>query len=407
MLFCISLILYIMNVIVVLFWFALFIVLYTYIGYALLLGLLVKIKAFFSPYQKPISLADDALPSVTLVVAAYNESDCIGEKIHNSMTLQYPADKLQFLFVTDGSTDNTNHIVSQYPNINLQYKSQRSGKIAAVHRIMPLIKTPIVIYTDANTMLNSEAIYNIVRHYNDPKVGAVAGEKRVYSGNSDSASGAGEGFYWSYESLLKKWDSELYSVVGAAGELFSIRTKLYEAVPTDTIIEDFYMTLRIAQQGYRVVYEPEARATELPSASTKEELKRKIRIAAGGWQSVMRLLPLFNIFRYGVLSFQYISHRVLRWTITPFALLVTFFLNAYLVYNNDTIMYKILFIFQSLFYLLALIGYILSKKQIKQKIFFIPFYFCFMNYAVFAGLVRYLKGNQSVVWEKAKRSTAI
>jgi cellulose synthase/poly-beta-1,6-N-acetylglucosamine synthase-like glycosyltransferase len=396
-----------MNVIVVLFWLALLIVFYTYIGYALLLGLLVKIKGFFSPYQKPILLSDDALPSVTLVVAAYNEADCIAEKIHNSMTLQYPTNKLQLLFVTDGSTDNTNHIISQYPNINLQYQPQRSGKIAAVHRIMPLVKTPIVIYTDANTMLNPEAVHNIVRHYNDPKVGAVAGEKRVYSGSSDSASGAGEGFYWRYESLLKKWDSALYSVVGAAGELFSIRTNLYEAVPTDTIIEDFYMTLRIAQQSYRVVYEPEACATELPSASTKEELKRKIRIAAGGWQSIMRLLPLLNIFRYGVLSFQYISHRVLRWTITPFALLFTFLLNGYLVYSNNNILYKILFTSQLLFYILALIGYILSKRQIKQKVFFIPFYFCFMNYAVFAGLARYLKGNQSVVWEKAKRSTAL
>ena len=154
----------------------------------------------------------------------------------------------------------------------------------------------------------------MVRHYADPTVGAIAGEKRVQM--SAEASGAGEGLYWKYESLLKKWDSRLYSAVGAAGELFSVRTDLYAPVEKDTLIEDFVMTMRIAKQGFRIVYESEAYAVESHSADVKEELKRKIRISAGGLQAVWRLRDLLNPFKYGVLSFQYWSHRVLRWTLS-------------------------------------------------------------------------------------------
>lgn len=385
-----------------LFWSSLLLVVYTYIGYGVLLRLLLGIKRLWGKTASPLGFDANNTPAVTLLVAAYNEADCIVQKIENSLALDYPADRLKLLFVTDGSTDETPHIISRYPQIQLLHTNARSGKIAAVHRSMAYVTTPYVVFTDANTLLNPDSIQQMVRHYSNPKVGAVAGEKRVQSEAADSASGAGEGFYWRYESTLKKWDSELYSVVGAAGELFSIRTELYESVPPDTIIEDFYMTLLIAQRGYKVIYEPLACATELPSASSGEELKRKIRIAAGGWQAISRLLPLLNTFKYGVLSFQYLSHRVLRWTITPLALVLTFLLNMPLAYFVGGI-YTWLFITQIIFYTLAFMGYLLEQKKVKIKVFFIPFYFVMMNYAVFAGFVRYWRGNQSVVWEKAKR----
>ncbi|MEM9824441.1 MAG: glycosyltransferase family 2 protein, partial [Bacteroidota bacterium] len=304
--------------------------------------------------------------------------------------------------------DRTPDVISAYPlpegvQLDVYHSPERRGKIAAVERIMEYVDTPIVIYTDANTFVNKQAIRNIVRHYKDPKVGAVAGEKRIQLGDKDAANSAGEGIYWKYESTLKRWDSELHSVVGAAGELFSIRTDLYEAVPQDTIIEDFFMTLRIAQKGYQVVYEPAAFAVETSSASVKEELKRKIRIAAGGIQAIIRLAPLLNIFKYGLLSFQYISHRVLRWTLAPIALPILLFVNAYLAFPG-AYLYQLLFLGQVLFYGLALIGYILEKKKIKFKAFFVPYYFCIMNYAVFRGFYRIMTGNQSVVWERAKRA---
>lgn len=385
-----------------LFWVSLFIAVYTYVGYGILLFFLVKIKQKMQPAQNNFYSYEE-LPDVTLFIAAYNEEDFIGEKIENSLELDYPKEKLRIVVVTDGSDDKTPGLVAQYAEVSHFHQPERSGKIAAVNRVMPYVKSPIVIYTDANTLLNKEVIVEIAKHFKDPRVGAVAGEKRVHMGEQDTASGAGEGIYWKYESALKRWDSALYSVVGAAGELFAIRTMLHKEVPQDTIIEDFYTTLTIAKQGYRVVYEPQAYAVEGPSASVKEELKRKIRIAAGGIQAIVRLRALLNFFKYGVLSFQYISHRVLRWTITPFAMLAMLVSN-FLLLKSGPPLYIAFFAGQALFYLMAFIGYLLEARQVKYKIFFIPYYFFIMNYAVFGGIIRYIRGAQSVVWERAKRA---
>lgn len=387
-----------------LFWVFLFIIFYTYVGYGLVLFLLIKLKRISNP-GKPLlySLNEKLLPEVTLLVAAFNEEDYITEKIKNSIALNYPQDKLKFLFVTDGSDDTTPDLVRKYSEIKLLHEPIRKGKIAAVERAMHFVESEIIVFTDANTMLNRDAVLNMVRHYADPTVGAIAGEKRIFVQDKDNASGAGEGFYWKYESKLKAWDSELYSVVGAAGELFSIRKHLFEPVPADTLIEDFYLTLTIAKKGFRVIYEPYAYAMEGPSASVKDELKRKIRIAAGGIQAIVRLKALLNIFKYGILSFQYISHRVLRWTITPIALLLVFFINIPLAIDN--LFYSFILGCQLVFYLLSSVGYILAKKDIKIKALFVPYYFCMMNYAVFRGMIRYFKGSQSVLWEKAERAT--
>lgn len=389
-----------MDLVGVIWWVCLFVVVYTYLGYGVLLYGLVSIKrGFQKKHQEPSA----HLPEVTLLVAAYNEEDYIEDKILNSLALDYPKDKLHFLFVTDGSSDRTPEIVKQYPQIKLLHELERRGKIAATHRAMPHVQTPVVVYTDANTSVNRQAIRNIVRHFNNEEVGAVACEKRIRVQEADNASSAGEGFYWKYESALKKWDYELYSVVGAAGELFAVRTALYEDIPSDTIIEDFYLTLRIAKKGYRVAYEPNAYASETASSSVNEELKRKIRIAAGGIQAITRLKGLLNIFRYGTLSFQYISHRVLRWTITPVALLLVFLLNGILV-AQGSLFFEVTLVAQLVFYCLAWVGYLLEGRKIKRKLFFIPYYFFIMNYAVYRGFIRYFTGSQSVLWERAQRA---
>ena len=402
-----------------LFWLLLFGVFYSYFGYGILLFFLIKIKRAFSskPNKTFARLDDECLPSVTFLVAAFNEEAWIDEKIRNSFTLYYPEDKISFFFVTDGSTDSTpdkirvyqNNLVQNSPNtgfvlrrhhVQLFHQPERRGKIAAVERVMPFVKTPIVIFTDANTDLNKDAIRNIVRHYSDPSVGAVAGEKRVLM--SGEASGAGEGFYWKYESLLKKWDSELHSVVGAAGELFSMRTELFMPVEKDTLIEDFVMTLRVAQRGFKVIYEPDAYAVEGHSADIKEELKRKIRISAGGLQAIWRLRALLNPFKYGILTFQYVSHRVLRWTLAPIALPIIFIINIYLA--KTSAFYTFTFGCQMIFYTLSALGWACEQFKLKIKMFYIPYYFCMMNYSVYRGFIRLVKGSQSVVWEKAKRA---
>ncbi|PWS29201.1 glycosyl transferase [Pedobacter yonginense] len=382
-------------------WIALFLVIYTFVGYGFLLYLLILIKRIF---KKPIQFKySESLPTVTLLIAAYNEEGIIVEKIHNTLALDYPKNKLQIVFITDGSNDRTPELIKPFSEVLLLHSSERTGKMAAIKRAIPYANGEIMIFTDANTFLNKLAIKELVKHYQNEKVGAVAGEKRILVDEKADASSAGEGFYWKYESKLKKWDYELYSNVGAAGELFSIRTALYQPVESDTIIDDHMIAMRIAENGYIIAYEPEAYAMETASADTKEELKRKIRIAAGGIQSIFRLKKAANPFHYPLLTFQYISHRVLRWTITPFLLILVFVLNILIVAETNLLFYKLLLLAQSAFYLLSLLGLFFERRNIKIKAFFIPYYFCVMNYAVVAGIFRYLKKNQSAAWEKSKR----
>jgi biofilm PGA synthesis N-glycosyltransferase PgaC len=383
------------------FWVSLLVVFYTFFGYGIVLFLLVRFRRLIKG-KRTISKDIDNLPSCTLIIAAYNEADILDEKIKNTLALRYPSGKLSVLFVTDGSTDASPEIVKKYSSIQLLHSPERKGKIHAMHRAMHEVKTDIVIFTDANTFLNEDALVNIARHYGDASVGAVAGEKRVMIEETADAT-AGEGFYWKYESALKKWDSELYSVVGAAGELFSVRTGLYQPVPPDTVLDDFMISLRIAEKGYRIIYEPEAYAMETSSANVAEELKRKIRIAAGGIQSVLRLKSLLNPFCNTVLCFQYISHRVLRWTITPFLMIAAFVLSGCIAFYAHEKFYMLLFAAQASFYVLAILGWIVERRKLSIKILFIPYYFCVMNYAVIAGIRRYMRGAQSAAWEKAKR----
>lgn len=382
------------------------VVFYAYLGYGILLYIILKIRGK-KRAELPVPAAEN-LPEITFVVCAFNEAEWMHEKIANSLALDYPRDKVHFYFVTDGSDDATPDMVRQYPypdNVSWQllHQPERRGKIAAFHRAMEQVRTPIVVSTDANTRINREALLQMARHFQDPQTCAVAGEKRIAMAEKDSASSAGEGIYWKYESTLKRWDAELWSVVGAAGELFAIRSDLYEPVPPDTIVEDFYMTMRMAQRGYRVAYEPEAYAVERSSANVQEELKRKVRIAAGSWQAVTRLAPLLNIFRYGTLSFEYISHRVLRWTLAPAFLPVLLFVNGVLAIEKGGF-YLVTMLLQVLFYAAALLGYLLEQRQLKVKILFVPYYFCVMNYAQYAGFFRFMRKKQSVVWERAKRA---
>ncbi|MEP0711448.1 MAG: glycosyltransferase family 2 protein, partial [Algoriphagus sp.] len=299
------------------FWLSIGIIFYTFLGYGVVITLLSKLKKKKKTY--PI-LDEEDLPEVTLLIACYNEEEIVADKVKNSLALNYPKDRLQITFVTDGTTDGSLDLLTQYPQVKIDHSSARKGKIAAINRVMPGIATPITIFTDANVMLNPGAIRHLVHHFQSNLVAAVSGEKVVQSATADSASASGEGFYWKYESYLKRKDAEWNTLVGSAGELVAIRTNLYEAPEQDTIIEDFVMTVRLAAQGYKVSYEPQAIATETGSANVEEEEKRKIRIAAGGIQAICRLPEALNLLNHPGLTFQYLSHRVLRWTLMPLAL---------------------------------------------------------------------------------------
>lgn len=390
----------------IVFWILLFIIVYTYVGYGILLFLIIKIRRAFN-IGKKAEIDTSYEPEVTLFIAAYNEKDYVHAKMKNTLALEYPKEKLNIVWVTDGSDDGTPNLLKDYPNTTVHHLDERNGKIGAMNRGMQFVKTPIVIFSDANTNLGKESIRRIVNLFSSPKVGCVSGEKRIIDKESDVASGAGEGLYWKYESALKKWDAELYSVVGAAGELFAIRTALYRHVEKDTLLDDFMVSLRVAQDGYTIQYDPEAYAIESASANVKEELKRKIRISAGGIQSVVRLRSLLNIFKYGTLSFQYISHRVLRWTLTPLSLLLLIPVSFLLALNEGLLnfgLYSLLFWLQILFYVAALTGWFLENKSIKVKLLFVPYYFFIMNLSVVLGFFRYMKKSQSVNWERAQRA---
>ena len=391
----------IMSTLELVFWALIAIIVYTYVGYGIVLFFMIRIKRLFIK-KKDIQIKPDELPEVTLLIAAYNEQDYVKAKVENTLQLNYPAEKLHQIWVTDGSNDETPVRLKAYPEVEVLHKPERSGKIAAMNRGIGFVKTPIVIFSDANTLLGKESIMKIAEMFSNPKVGCVSGEKRIFNADAEAASAAGEGIYWKYESTLKRWDAELYSAVGAAGELFAIRTELFNEVEGDTLLDDFIISLRVAMRGYKIDYDPDAYAIETASANVKEELKRKIRIAAGGIQSVVRLYPLLNIFKYGMLSFQYISHRVLRWTVTPVALLFVLLLNIFLIPVSS--LYAVLMALQVIFYFSAFTGWILENKKMKVKLLFIPYYFFIMNYAVFMGFGRYLKKSQSVNWERAKRA---
>lgn len=395
----------------IIFWIALFIVFYTYLGYGIVLYLLVKLKELFvKPVRRTLPAADQDLPEVTLFITAFNEADIVDEKMENSLELDYPEEKLHIVWVTDGSDDDTNERLRTRwkEKATVFFQPERQGKTAAMNRGMKLVDTPIVVFTDANTMVNRRAIREIVLAFEDPRVGCVAGEKRIAVQEKDHAASGGEGIYWKYESTLKALDARLYSAVGAAGELFAVRRKLFAEMERDTLLDDFVLSLRIAMQGYLIAYCTEAYAIESSSADMREEEKRKVRIAAGGLQSIWRLRPLLNPFRYGILSFQYVSHRVLRWSVTPFLLFLLLPLNVLLLLMKahagaSCTLYGVLLALQILFYILGLWGYYLSTKQIKNKLLFIPYYFLFMNVNVLKGIGYLKKKRGTGVWEKAKR----
>uniref|UniRef100_UPI003217E4A8 glycosyltransferase family 2 protein n=1 Tax=uncultured Draconibacterium sp. TaxID=1573823 RepID=UPI003217E4A8 len=388
----------------ILFWFLLVILFYTYVGYAIVLWLLVKVKKIF--FRSHILEFEPGYePDVCLFVTAFNEKDYIKQKVENSFLLNYPKDKIQYLWMTDGSDDGTPDLLKEMDSrLEVHHQPERRGKMHAMNRGMKYVKAPIVIFSDSNTVLGKDSIREIVTKFSNPKVGCVAGEKRIVEEKSEAAAGAGEGLYWKMESWIKRNDSELNSAVGAVGELFAIRTDLFEDVETDTLLDDFIISLRIAQKGYKIAYTPNAYAEETASLNVKEELKRKVRIAAGGIQTIFRLKGLLNPFKNGILSWQYFSHKVLRWALAPVSLFVLFFVNLLMVSGQTNRFYLWFLWFQLLCYLVALLGWYFENRKLRMKLFFVPYYFVMINYASVRGIYRFFKGKQSVNWEKSKRA---
>ena len=389
----------------ILFWVCLFIVCYTYIGYGILLYIIIRLKRLFcGKPQETVLPADDQLPTMTLMICAYNEEDVVAEKMKNTLALDYPRDKFRIMWVTDGSNDHTNELLAAYPEVDIVFSPERRGKTAALKHGLQELKTRYVAFTDANTMLNPQAMREIARLFMDSTVGCVSGEKRVAAKTAGEMAAEGEGIYWRYESTLKRWDSELYSAMGAAGELYAIDPTLVHEVPNEALLDDFMMSMLIVADGKRIAYTPDAYAQEYGSADLAEESKRKRRIAAGGLQSIWWLRSMLNPFRQPIVAFQYISHRVLRWSVTPVAMVLLLLINIALVVLGAGKFFTIILLLQALFYLMAAAGWLLSRTGRRNKLLYTAYYFVFMNLNVFRGMA-YLKSHHtSGAWEKARRS---
>ena len=389
----------------ILFWAMLLIVFYTYIGYGILLYIIIRLRRLLkgAPLQ-PAMPADEDLPTMTLMICAYNEEDVVKEKMANTLALDYPKDKFRIMWVTDGSNDHTNELLKAYPEVDVVFSPERRGKTAALKHGLRELKTRYVAFTDANTMINSGALREIARLFSDPTVGCVSGEKRVAARKAGEMAAEGEGLYWKYESTLKRWDRELYSAMGAAGELYAIDPKLCREVPDEALLDDFMLSMYVVQAGKRIAYTPDAFAREYGSANIYEESKRKRRIAAGGLQSIWWLRSMLNPLRQPLVTFQYVSHRVLRWSITPIAMVLLLLINIALVIMGAGAFYTLALILQTLFYLMALAGWLQNRVGYKNKLLYTAYYFVFMNFNVFRGMA-YLKSHgKSGAWEKAKRS---
>jgi len=375
-----------------LFWIALIGIAYTYVGYGLIITLLARWRS------RPVR-REDITPSVTMLVAAYNEESCIAAKIENTLALDYPPDKIEIVVVTDGSTDHTNEIVAAYAErgVRLLYQPERRGKVGALIRAFPLIQSEIVVFSDANSYFAPDTLRKLVRAFADPEVGGVSGAKRM-TAQGNPTSSQGENLYWRYESYLKACDSAVSSVMGVPGEIWAARREAYILPDPDILLDDFVASLRMVEAGWRVVFEPEAIATEEAAPNLRAEWARRARNAAGGWQAFFKLPGMLR-HKSKLITFQYLSHRMLRWMATPSLFVALFLANWGLLALP---FYRLALAAQIAFFGLAGGGWWLATRGRRARGLLAPFYICMLNATALAGGWRYLRGKQSVLWAKVR-----
>ena len=378
-----------------LFWVSLGLAVYVYFGYPLVLMLLRQQRG-----EKPVALDTGHAPPVTLIVSAFNEEDVIGEKIANSLALDYPADLLEVLVVSDASEDRTDEIVeaSDDPRVRLLRMEERGGKTLGLNAAAEAATGEVLVFSDANAMYRADAIRALTRNFADPDVGAVVGES-TYS-DAANESEESESLYWRYETAIKRLESALGSAVGGDGAIYAIRRDLYQPMRADAL-SDFVNPCQIVQQGYRCIYEPAAVSVEEAAGTFDKEFRRKVRIVNRAWRAVMSMRSLLNPQKYGQFAFQLISHKLLRWLVMPM-LVVTFVTNALLVGEGG--IYTLAFFGQLVFYGLALIGASLVGTGPLPRVLFIPYYFCLVNFASLRGIIEAYRGRTYTTWSTSRES---
>jgi len=385
----------------IIFWFSIFLALYCYLGYPLILiilGLIFGKEPAFAKAMAGKLKKAEITPSVSLLIPVYNEEKIIKKKIENSLDLDYQKDKLEIVVASE-SDDRTNEIVKEYENrgVKLIEFAGREGKQYTIYRTLPKCQGEIIVLTDANGMFKKDALLKLVRNFADPRIGCVSGELK-YINPQETSIGESEGIYWRYEIFIKKLESKIQSILGANGSIYALRKELYSPI-SKYRGDDFELPIRVAQQGYGVVWEPEAISEEEVYPETIKEFKRKVVII--GWHFRGAFILLKESFKKNqpLLVFQLISHKILRWLIGFF--LVFIFLSNILLLDNP--FYLILFIGQIIFYSLAIFGYFLDKKRKKlNKLVNLAYYFCMVNLAALVGVIKGILGKQKPTWEKVR-----
>ena len=371
---------------------------YMYIGYPILLMLLSKLinRKETDEFNSDPS---DRLPTVSLIIAAYNEESIIEEKIKNSVALDYPKELFEVVIASDGSDDKTNSIVTHYAEqcdlINFIKYQRRQGKAHALNEGVVHSKGEILVFSDANVIYEKNAIKEIVQKFLDPEIGGVCGKVLLYSSASNEA--GGESLYMKYERFIHKHESIIKTMIGTDGAMYAVRRELYSPLPSSAIVDDFIIAMKVAGQGYRVVYADSAQGYEKSAPSIESEFKRKVRIFAGGFQSALFLRHILNPLKDPFLAVGFFSHKLLRWS-SPFFLLCVLLSNISLL---GDLFYLYLFVLQLAFYGCALLGYFFPKHR-KAPIVYFPLYFSMINLAALLGFFRFLFGLQKVTWEKTR-----
>jgi cellulose synthase/poly-beta-1,6-N-acetylglucosamine synthase-like glycosyltransferase len=381
-----------------LFWSCLLLMGYSYLGYPLVLAAACRLQRLLGRRSAAAEEPIAEWPRVTMLVAAYNEARVIEEKIANCLALKYPADRLRVVIASDGSSDATNRLVAACPDPRIQLiaYTERRGKIGTLNATIPALEDEIIVMSDANTMYAPDAVQKLVRHFADRRIGCVCGELVLESPTQGApGGGSGEGLYWKYETLLKRMESRLGFLLGATGGIFAMRKSLFRPLPPTTIVEDFVTAMKILEGGHRVCYEPEARATECTAPTMRDEMKRKSRIGAGGFQAIGMTAAMLNPLR-GMPAMGYWSHKLLRWFV-PFLMLGALVSSALL---SSQPFYALALTAQLLSVAIGLQG--LRPSAADHRLVRPVRYFLLMNLALLIGFFRFLRGTQRVTWEQAR-----
>lgn len=386
------------NLIQILFFISILFCFNSYLIYPVLVWIIAKLKTASN------EIDNEYHPSISILISAFNEEKVIEKRIRNIVEQEYAQDKIEILVGSDCSSDRTNEILKslekEIPNLRVFLFDYRQGKAGVLNQLVKEAKNDILVFTDANTEFKRDALKNLVKHFYNIEIGGVSGKLTLLDKDSHKKAGVEEKNYWEFETFIKKAEGKLGILIGANGGIFAIRKDLFETIPLDKpVTDDFYLSLNVVKKGFKLIYEPKAEAYEEVAKDLNTEFRRKIRFAATNFQTITFFKNLlFN--KNFLISYAFWSHKIIRWFL-PLILIFIFVLNLLLISQNQ--IFEYLFYLQVFIYVLGLIGYLFIKIGIRIPLLSLLTYFLITNFALFLGLIRFLRKKHSVIWQSTPR----